>query len=231
MPAISVNACDATESIAATDSVVSDLAPRPAAAPKPFPVAQLHTRLSLAQDLRLQFSNILSELLKLRRTIVAGVLFASLPGAACPQRSASSQLAKLVIERKAKTQTLATRRSALDLLPYCEVPFHAPGLFEKPMLVCRVLPPLLHRGELSELTAVSDFVMRMRGMKKLMQRWHRSLSCLNMRLQAAASAASAAAFQALLCRYWLLRINAPAAHSHISCCVNAQRMVTSFADL
>jgi len=38
------------------------------------------------------------------------------------------------------------------------------------MLVRRVLPPLLHRGELSEPTAVSGFVMRMRGMKKLTQR-------------------------------------------------------------
>ncbi len=108
----------------------SDLAPRP---PKSFPVAlspQLHERLSLAQDFRLRSSITLSELLKLGRIIVAGVLFASLPGAACPQRSASSQLAKLVVERKAKTQTLATRRSALDLLPYCGDPFHAPSLFE-----------------------------------------------------------------------------------------------------
>jgi len=50
-----------------------------------------------------------------------------------------------------------------------------------------------------------------------------------MRLQAAASAASAAAFQALLCLHWLLYINAPAA-PQISSCVNAQQMVTSFTD-
>jgi methionine-rich copper-binding protein CopC len=48
-----------------------------------------------------------------------------------------------------------------------------------------------------------------------------------MKLQAAASAA---AFQALLCLYWLLPINTPAAHSHISSFVNAQQMLTSFAD-
>jgi hypothetical protein len=175
MPAISVNACDATK--ASPQRILWECRFGPSSetscSSETFSCCtspQLHKRLSFAQGLRLQSSLILSELLELRRTIVAGVLFVTLPGAACPQRSASSQLAKLVIERKAKTQTLATRRSALDLLQYCKVPFHAPCLFEKPMLVRRVLPPLLHRGELSEPTAVSGFVMRMRGMKKLTQR-------------------------------------------------------------
>ncbi len=60
---------------------------------------------------------------------------------------------------------------------YKKVSFGSPAKFLFMHLVClrslmllrRVLP-LQHRGELSEPTAVSNFVMRMRGMKKLMQR-------------------------------------------------------------